>query len=194
MPAIATNIKIDLTRNNSNADGNQITTFYTTIIKDKNDNVISDGNFVDFFITNSKGNILKTSGTTINGIAHAKIIHPEIEDNWQVKAYVIGIAESNILKVSYEKVIKENINFFSENNRTVKVGPLKSFMNQMIPDGLKVKLTIQQNNVTLNELVKTTRNGYVTFNLDANVYPKETYNIIISVAEISKTYPSKKLW
>ena len=83
---------------------------------------------------------------------------------------------------------------FFENNRTVIVGPLKSFMNQMIPDGLKVKLTIQQNNVTLNELVKTTRNGYVTFNLDANVYPKETYNIIISVAEISKTYPSKKLW
>ena len=41
---------------------------------------MSDGTYVSFFITNKKGNILKTSGTTIQGIAHSKIIHPDFEE------------------------------------------------------------------------------------------------------------------
>ncbi len=194
MPAIATNFNISMHRNHAYADGNQITTFYTSIIKDKNKNIISDGSFVDFFITNKKGNILKTSGNSINGIAHAKIIHPEIEDTWQVKAYVIGIAESDILKVSYKKVIKEINVTFSDTNRTIKIGPLKSFMGQMIPDGLKVRLIINQKNKIINELIKTSRNGFATFNLDANIYKNDSYDITIIVADISKTYKSKKLW
>ena len=52
MPAIGTNFKITADRNHNYADGNQITTFSTSVIKDSNNNIISDGSFVDFFIKN----------------------------------------------------------------------------------------------------------------------------------------------
>ena len=64
----------------------------------------------------------------------------------------------------------------------------------MIPDGLKVKLIIKQKNKTINELIKTSRNGFVSFNLDANIYKNDFYTITVIVADISKTYTSKKLW
>ncbi|WP_370407834.1 hypothetical protein [Tenacibaculum dicentrarchi] len=194
MPAIGTNFKLFFKRNHKYADGNQITTFYTSIIKDKNKNVVSDGSFVDFFITNKKGNMLKTSGTTINGIAYAKMIHPEFEDNWKVKAYINGISESDILKINYKKIIdKFDVNFY-DNNRTVKVGPLKSFMKQMIPDGLKVKLAIYKDDKFLNNIIKKSNDGFVYFKLNSNIYKNGDYTIKITTAAVTKTFEAKKLW
>ncbi|MBE7660283.1 hypothetical protein F7646_06780 [Tenacibaculum finnmarkense genomovar finnmarkense] len=194
MPAIGTDFKIFFKRNHKYADGNQITTFYTSIIKDKNKNVISDGSFVDFFITNKKGNMLKTAGTTINGIAYAKMIHPEFEDNWKVKAYITGISESDILKISYQKIIEKFDVKFSDNNRTVKVGPLNSFMNQMIPDGLKVKLAIYKNEKLLNDIIKKSKDGFVYFKLNSNIYKNGNYTIKITAASVTETFEAKKLW
>ncbi|MCD8432578.1 hypothetical protein LNJ05_07340 [Tenacibaculum finnmarkense genomovar ulcerans] len=194
MPAIGTDFKIFFKRNHKYADGNQITTFYTSIIKDKNKNVISDGSFVDFFITNKKGNMLKTAGTTINGIAYAKMIHPEFEDTWKVKAYITGISESDILKISYQKIINKFDVKFSDNNRTVKVGPLNSFMNQMIPDGLKVKLAIYKNEKLLNDIIKKSKDGFVYFKLNSNIYKNGNYTIKITAASVTETFEAKKLW
>ena len=194
MPAIATNFTLFMHRNHEYADGNQITTFYTSVIKDQNDNIVSDGSFVSFFITNKYGNILKTFGTTINGIAKAKMIHPDYEEIWKIKAYLIGISESNTLEIGYKKVIESYNVSFSKNNRTIKIGALKSFMNQIIPDGLSVKLSVFKNNVLINELYKESRNGYVEFYLDPNIFENNSYKIITETAKITKEFKELMLW
>jgi hypothetical protein len=194
MPAVATNFKLFFSRNHGYADGNQITTFYTSIIKDKNNNIVSDGSYIEFYITTKKGNILKTAGITINGIAHAKIVHPDFEEKWKVKAFFIGISESDVIEVDYKKVINDYNVAFSENNRTIKVGPLKSFMNQLIPDGLSVKISIYQNNKFINDIFKESRNGFAEFKLDANIFENNTYTLITETAGIKKEFKNLKLW
>ncbi|NRD21838.1 hypothetical protein HNV10_01205 [Winogradskyella litoriviva] len=194
MPAIPTNFKIAATRPHNYADGNQITTFTTTIIKDKQNNVISDGTFVTFFITNSEGNILKTTGTTIDGIATSKIIHPDYEDSWSIKAYIDGMSESNNISLNYKQVIKDFDVEFLDQNRTITVGPLHSFMQQMIPDGLHVKLHIFKNEKHINTITKTSFNGYVNFKLKPAIYNNDTYNFSIETAGLLKEFKSKELW
>jgi hypothetical protein len=194
MPAIATNFKLFVRRNHEYADGNQITTFFTSVIKDKNNNIVSDGSYIEFYITNKKGNILKTTGTTINGIAEAKIIHPDFEENWEIKAYFIGISESDILKINYKKIIEDYNVSFSENNRNIKVGPLKSFMNQIIPDGLSVKIGIYKDNILIDELYKESLNGFTDFYLNSNIFENNVYEVIIETAGIKKEFKSFKLW
>tara|TARA_B100000787_G_scaffold168872_1_gene158577 strand:- start:6739 stop:7953 length:1215 start_codon:yes stop_codon:yes gene_type:complete len=194
MPAIATDFNLFIQRNHEYADGNQITTFFTSVIKDKNNNIVSDGSYIEFYITNKKGDILKTSGMTINGVAKAKIIHPDFEENWTIKAYFIGISESNVLKIKYKKVI-ENYNVsISKNNRNIKVGPLKSFMNQIIPDGLSVKIAIYKDNILIDELFKESKSGFTNFYLNPNIYENNLYKIIIETAGIKKEFKSFKLW
>ena len=194
MPAIGVNFNIFSKRNHAYADGNQITTFSTSIIKDKNNNVVSDGTYVSFFITNKKGNVLKTSGTTINGIANAKMIHPDHQEVWKIKAYIAGISESNRIEVSFKKVIKTFTVQFSDTNRMLKVGPLKSFMNQMIPDGLRVRMSIYKEGKLINNIFKTTNDGYVTFDLDSNIYENGNYNLEIATAGITQAFKNIKLW
>lgn len=192
--AIPTDFKILAKRPHNYADGNQVTTFNTSVIKDKQDNVVSDGTFVTFFITNKNGNILKTTGTTIEGVAHAKIIHPDFKDNWSIKAYVDGMAESDTITLSYQSVIEDFDVAFSNKNRKILVGPLQSFMEQMIPDGLHVKLIIHKDNTLIDTIIKTSFNGYVTFNLKPAVYQNDTYSFSVETAGINKTFNNKKLW
>ena len=194
MPAIATNFTIYSKRNHGYADGNQITSFSTSVIKDKNKNIISDGNYVYFFIKNKQGNILKTSGTTISGVATAKMIHPDYDDEWTVKAYIIGMAESNTLGIKYEKVVKSFEVIFMKNNRKIRIGPVKSFMNQLIPDGLQIKLLIYKNKKLLTEIIKSTRDGVVFFELNSSIYKNGDYDLEVSTAKISKMFQATKLW
>jgi uncharacterized pyridoxamine 5'-phosphate oxidase family protein len=194
MPAIAENFKLFVNRHHAYADGNQITTFYTSVIKDKNKNIVSDGSFIEFVITNKSGNILKTFGSTINGIAKAKIIHPDFEETWEVKGYFIGISESDVLVLNYKKVIENYKVVFSKNNRNLKIGPIKSFMNQIIPDGLSVKLSIFENNRLINEMYKESKNGFTDFYLDPNIFDTGMYRIITKTAGIEKEFKDVKLW
>lgn len=194
MPTIASNFTILAKRPHDYADGNQVTTFTTSIIKDFYDNVVSDGTFVNFIITNKDKNILKTTGTTINGVAKAKIIHPDFEDFWEVKAHIDGIAESDTITLNYKQVINQFKVNFTNNNRQITVGPLQSFMKQMIPDGLQVELNIYKNNTLYKSLIKTTFNGYVQFNLKPAIYEDNSYNLVVKTAGLQKEFNLIKLW
>lgn len=194
MPAIATNFKIYAKRNHEYADGNQITTFYTSVIKDRLNNVIIDGSFIEFYITNKKGNILKTTGTTINGVAHAKIIHPDFEENWSVKAYSIGISESNVINLKFKKVIDNYTVDFNNNNRTIKIGPLESFMGQIIPDGLIVKLFIYKDKKLIETIFKESKAGFAEFNLNPNIFEDGIYDFKTKTAGIEKEFNGLKVW
>ncbi|WP_299886014.1 hypothetical protein [uncultured Lacinutrix sp.] len=193
-PAIPADFTVLAKRPHDYADGNQITIFETSIIKDKQGNIVIDGTYVNFFVTNEKGNVLKTSGTTINGTAIAKMIHPDYETKWTIKAYVEGMAESNTIAIDYKKVIHDFEVDFSKNNRAITIGPLQSFMKQMIPDGLQVKLLVYKNDKLIEALSKTTIDGYVLFNLKSDLFKNDKYNIVIKTAGIEKKYNSKALW
>lgn len=194
MPAIPTNFTISTKRNHTYADGNQITAFSTSIIKDTLGNTVSDGTYVEFFIRNKRNAILKTSGTTISGIATAKMIHPDQEEQWKIKAYITGMAESNSITINYKQVITDFNISFSEKNRTLCIGPLKSFMNQMIPDGLQVVLSVIDDNKQIELIDKTSKKGFVKFILKPGIFKNGTYTFLIETAGIKKIINAKKIW
>ncbi len=194
MPAPPTNFNITYNRHHNYADGNQITTFTTSKIKDPYGNIVSDGTYVQFFIKNAEKAVLKTSGTTINGSAVARMIHPNHEDTWSAKAYVVGMAESNTVTLQFKPVITDFNIVLSKSNRHLKIGPLVSFMQQMIPDGLEVKLEVYKENKHIETLRKSSAKGYVNFKLNPNQFPNSTYTFKVHAARITKTLNAIKIW
>ncbi|OXG06103.1 hypothetical protein B0A64_11975 [Flavobacterium araucananum] len=179
-PGIATNFTISFARNHHFADGNQITTLKTAVIKDKFGNVVSDGTMVSFVITTANNMVLKSFGTTINGVATAQILHPDHQDVYTVKAYVAGIAESNSIAVNY-KPINPKIEFeFSKDNRTIIVGTLRSFMNQLVPDGIKVTLKVYHHNQLVATLQEDSVKGNAVFTISSEYYKEKKYSFEIS--------------
>ncbi len=187
-PALPENFEITSDRRHKYADGNQITELVTSIIKDEYDNVVSDGTIVDFEIIDAKGAVLQTQGSTINGTAVAKILHPDHKDIWRIKAYVYGMAESNTIKLEYTPVLDDFEVVFDKGNREIKVGPLVSFMEQLIPNGALVKLDIFIDDKKIDTKVKTSLDGVVRFILEEGFYVSGEYDIKIKALGIKKEY------
>ncbi|OIQ20161.1 MAG: hypothetical protein BM557_05695 [Flavobacterium sp. MedPE-SWcel] len=180
-PTIPVDFKIDYSRNHAFADGNQTTTLTSSIIKDKFDNTVGDGTMVTYIATTSKNTILKTYGATINGVAQAEILSPEYTETYTIKAYIDGMAESNTINVSY-KPIKTAIEYlFSDDKRTITIGPVKSFMNQIAPDGTTVTLQVYHKDELVNTISEYTRRGMASFKLSEEAYNKSEYNFTITV-------------
>jgi len=186
-PALATNFQISYDRNHDYADGNQVIVFSTDIIKDSFGNTVSDGTLVSFVATNSKNVQLHATGTTLAGIAQARMLHPFQKDNWLVKAYVTGAAESKTIQIAFKSAIKDFQLLLSNNNREIAIRDIKSFMQQIVPDGIPIALKVyDENDILLNTLNTTSRLGTAVFQLEKDFYTSGKYTIEINTAGIIK--------
>ncbi|MCZ8196083.1 MAG: hypothetical protein O9267_00570 [Flavobacterium sp.] len=183
---IATNFTINYTRNHDFADGNQITHFTSSVIKDQYGNTVSDGTMVSFIIKTKNNLVLKTFGTTINGMASAQILHPDHQEVYKVKGFVTGIAESNSITINYKPIISKFNYSFSNKNRTITVGPIKSFMNQLVPDGIKVVLKIFNQDSLVTTLQEDTSKGMATFEISEDFYKEKNYRFEITTLGITQ--------
>lgn len=188
-PTLAENFTIEANRNHYYADGNQILKLQSDVIRDQYNNIISDGTTVNFIIENSKGSILKTVASTINGIAKATMLHPTEKESWKIKAYVTGAAMSNQINLNFETAISDFNVVFSNGNRLITVGPLKSFMNQLVPDGILTQLEIYTKNGSYIETKKLgSVKGYGIFELPKEYYPSGSYQLVCKAAGIMKKF------
>ncbi len=186
-PSQATGFDLYFKRNHEYADGNQIIVFETSVIKDIYGNTISDGTLVTFQITNNNGSKLKTEGTTINGIAMAQMLHPEVEENWIIEAYVTGSAKSEAVLVNFKPAIQNFDLTILEGGRTILVGPILSFMDQLNPDGIAVEIKIaDEKKQQLTVKRKTSINGFTEFELAEEEFGAGTYEIEVTIAGITK--------
>jgi len=157
------NFKITSSMAHFFADGNQLLKLTSAVIVDGYNNIVEDGTLVNFVIRSSVGKVMMVQGTTIRGVAIAKIIHPERPSSWSIQAYVDGIANSNELSFTFEPALSDLNYTFSKDRQELKVGPLISFLDQLMPDGIFVYLHVYENNKYLKTIKKRTFRGGVSF-------------------------------
>lgn len=187
--ANAESFTVEAKRNHTYADGNQIMGLHTDVIKDRFDNIISDGSMVNFIIENSKGSLLKTVAPSIGGIAKANMLHPSEKDEWKITAYVTGAAKSNTIKTKFDTAITDYTVNFSPDNRTILIGPLKSFMEQLVPDGIILQLDVHSETGVYIESKKISSiKGLGTFELPSEYFANGNYHLVIKAVGIIKTF------
>ena len=187
-PENAVDFEIFTERNHDFADGNQVLLVSTGTIKDSYGNIVSDGTLVNFMATNSLGMQLRSVGLTLNGVAKARFLHPYEQDTWELKAYVTGTAESNIEKISFKKAIEDFELDFNENGGLVQISDIKSFMQQIVPDGIPIQMKMVDDNMkVISEKQTTSRLGAGTFKVSTEFYNAGPYTIEVTMAGIRKT-------
>ncbi|MGF1558229.1 MAG: hypothetical protein ACFCUL_04000 [Flavobacteriaceae bacterium] len=188
-PAIAEPFTISTLRNHDYADGNQIIKMQTDIIRDQYGNVVSDGTLVNFLIKNSKGAFLSAVAPTIGGMATANMLHPSAKEEWQITAYITGAAKSNQVSISFETAISEFDVHFSKDNRLITVGPLRSFMQQLVPDGILLQMDIYTECMEFVETKKiNTIKGIGIFELPIEYIDNGKYQLTLKAVGMTKNY------
>jgi len=165
-PSQATPFNITYKRSHSHADGNQVITFSTSVIRDHYDNIISDGTTVIFMVTTSEGMKLKTQGNTINGVAKAFMLHPARAVNWEVQGFVLGSANSPQIAVDFKPAVTAyEVRFLKETN-TLQIGPVYGYLGQQQPDGTPVNIEMYNSNENrVDTIPGVLSNGFCTIAL-----------------------------
>jgi hypothetical protein len=148
---------------------------------------------VIFHIATKDNMFLKTFGSTINGIATGQILHPDHLDSYAVKGYITGIAKSNILHIDYKPILSDFNYSFSNHNRKLKVGPLNSFMGQLVPDGIKVVLKIFHKDLLISTLQEDSSKGFANFDIPSDFYKEKNYHFEIQTLGITKKTQTKTM-
>jgi hypothetical protein len=187
LPSIPVDFSIYAIRTHSYADGNQITSLSTSIIKDVFGNIIADGTMVTFTIITSEGNTLRTSGSILNGVAEGQILHPDHPISWEIKGVISGIAESEPIAIEFESITRDLKVYFSEDDKKLIVGPITSYMNQLVPDGTEVSLYTGDRFIIL----KSSFNGMVDFDLRQHEFESGENEITVNALGLSKTLKLK---
>jgi hypothetical protein len=180
-PNIAFPFKITKSSNHNYADGNEIIILQTDQIKDSHGNIMTDGTLVTFFIEDDHDNSWQTTASTVNGYAFAKALHPQTPSTWTVKGVITGMVESPELEIRFKSIIDEIPYSFSE-NKTVTIGPLTSYLGQLVPDGIPVQLKIDG-----SEIILKTHNGIATYTFDTKIIEPNTYDIQIKTLGLTTT-------
>ena len=187
-PSVPANFQISVNRIHDYADGNQVATLSTSILKDRFGNIVSDGTLVDFLISTETGKKLKTTASTINGVATAGVLHPEKPNTWKIRAVVNGIADSDLIEIKFKPVLNDFEVIIEPESKSVKVGPLQSFLDQQIPEGTTVTLTILRKNKINFKMQEATKKAYAIFNLpeeqeflENDIFKVETLGITKSI-------------
>lgn len=156
-PDIPTAFKIMEDSNHNYADGNELITIKTDQINDAHGNIITDGTLIKFFIKNDQNKKWQTTASTINGYAFAKALHPERPSIWTVKGIIPGMVESPELRIKFQSVLKQ-IPIQEPKNGRITIGPLTSYLGQLIPDGIPVTIELNKRKTILR-----TKEGIVTY-------------------------------
>ncbi|WP_282037643.1 hypothetical protein [Saccharicrinis aurantiacus] len=187
-PAIPDNFNIYSKCNHNYADGNQLMEIYTSQIKDIYNNTISDGTIINFTIHSNKDQFFSASGTTINGKANVKFLHPSEAQYWKIKAYVDGASSSNTIKVNFKQSTLNYQLSYDTTQRILKIHSILSYMGQKLPDGNIVECRIinKQGNVTYETEVDT-QGGTAFIDLSTHFFDADVYVAEIILMGIKKT-------
>ncbi|WP_445382577.1 hypothetical protein [Robiginitalea sp. IMCC43444] len=191
LPFLPEDFTINVKRNHPYADGNQIIALATSEIYDRNGNIVADGTQVVFSVQTGSGYPLKTIGHTLSGVAKAGMLHPLRPGTWRIRAYIPAAATSNEIQLKFEPAILDFKVVYDPLEAKILVGPMQSFMGQLIPDGVMTTLAIRN---LSGELVHTQQigsfQGLSSFTLPTRLRLKSGV-MEVTVAGISKTidYP-----
>ncbi|MFV8282734.1 invasin domain 3-containing protein [Christiangramia marina] len=183
-PSLASDFSITTNSEHLYADGNQVTQLITSTITDDFDNIVSDGTSVEFVVETEKGMKLKTSANTINGVATAQLLHPEKADSWSIQANVTGMAISNSVSIVFEPVLTEIP--YAISDRNIEVGPLKSYMNQLLPDGADVHLKLRLKNDHIYKEKTPTQDGLANFAIPKTIELEDIREITVETMGVLK--------
>lgn len=183
-PDIATNFTITTDRIHPYADGNEVMTIQSSQIKDAHGNVVSDGTLVTFYIKDNLGGYWETTGSTIQGYAFAKALHPQIPSVWTIKAGIEGMAQSDSVEISFNSFLKDLPVTPSGNGNEIVVGPITSYLGQIIQDGIEVQLSTHPYTYKTSQL---SENGMVYFTIPQEAFANTSGQIHIEALGSSKT-------
>jgi len=157
--------KISANQMSQFANEKENTIFQTDLLKDKFGNQVIDGTKVKFSIYENKALTGSYDAFTIGGIAKVSIRNPSRAQTISVKAHAMG-SESDLINVTYVNSLDEIPYSFNIGKQELLIGPLKSELGNVVPDGFLITIIASRLGKSYFEETGEIEDGYYLFKLN----------------------------
>jgi len=167
------------------ADGRQLTTLRSEIIRDKFGNVMPDGTIVMFVIEEPDGTRSFIPTYTIDGVATTPYQAPRIAGKMSMYATVLGVQSQAYTLVFTAGPAIGNFPVNVQNDPInhgylLKAGPLLGRLGQYIPDGTPVYFQLINKTGRSYNLEGVSDAGYANVKIVKSLYEAGSYHIQVS--------------
>ncbi len=189
--AVATHCVLTAHRQHSYADGSTPLTLMTQRLVDKYANPVENGTLVTFTAVDTRSNISQAQTYTIDGIAKSTLVHPAYATGLSIHANIHNL-KSNTIELQFEEVMR-SLPLHLDSLGVLTVGPLQSYMEQMIPDGLPIEINLYAHDHNIYTTTLYSQKGKVTLDLNNVIITPLDTSLIISVeaAGLKQTISNK---
>ena len=170
---------IQAEKNSLYADARQTFKVKTSVLKDKNENIVSEGTMVIFQVKDANLSTRLFNAYTINGVAEIHLQNPTSLGDLQLIASVFGGGKSNKLLIPFQSAFQNIPVEFDNTTRKLRlrIGVLRGKLNQLLPNGIIVAMSIDEQKTISTEVV----NGYAIF--DLSDIPQGKHDLMITIAD-----------
>jgi len=124
------------------ADGRSFSRITTSVIRDKNNGIISDGTAISFFVMEGDQLMSSSEAVSYNGRATLNLSHPVTPGERTVHGSINGFGFSQKQRIKFEPFVVDVP--VVQDKEKLKIGPVISKIGTLLPNGSKFK--IQSNN------------------------------------------------
>jgi hypothetical protein len=167
------------------ADGRQLLTLRTDLIRDRFGNPMIDGTLVTFVVEVAGSEPRFVPAYTVDGAAEAQLQAPTEPGTVTVRATLYGV-ESRPLTLSFAAgpavgtiVVKAQVNA-RDGFVTLTAGPLLAALGQFVPDGTSVQFTLVGPDGAQQQLTALSETGRASLELRLSELPPGSYSVAVS--------------
>lgn len=120
------------------ADGRDLVTVRTTRLVDEHGNEVADGTEVTFTVRGPGGDLRLASAPSVNGVAEVPVEAPALAGEVEIRARVLGVTGPALLLTFAADLAQDHEVRLVDD--TVRVGPVRSRLGQLAPDGTPVRV------------------------------------------------------
>ena len=174
--------KVNAAPNNVPADGRQLVTMRTEILRDKFGNTMADGTAVTFFVKTASGQLRLIPAYTLAGAAEAPLQAPTEPGIVEVWGTLYGV-ESLRTDVTFTpgpavgEIPVQVIPNAADHSLRLKAGPIIGMLKQYVPDGTPVQFSLTDPTGFKQWLTATTEQGYATAEVRMPELPIGSYHV-----------------
>ncbi|MEO0555156.1 MAG: hypothetical protein AAF149_18250 [Bacteroidota bacterium] len=169
-------------RDHDFADGKQVAEVYTSPIKDRYNNFISDGTLVHFTVYENNRIITQANGEIIRGVASINLPAPIKPITWKVEARINNFSVSTPVLVTFKKSI-QGYKAKMIGNHQLQAGPIKGFNKQLVADHTPVEIQIMQNGFLQQNVIAFTKGGMAHLDLERLDLEPCEYTLILNCGD-----------
>ena len=167
------------------ADGRQLLTLRTDLIRDRFGNAMTDGTLVTFVVELAGSEPRFIPAYTVDGAAEAQLQAPIAPGTVTVRATLYGV-ESRPLTIRFAAgpavgtiAVKAQVNA-RDGFVTLSAGPLLGALNQFVPDGTPVEFTLAGPGGARQQLTALSETGRASIDLRLSDLPSGSYSVQVS--------------